>query len=159
MGMKSSEMDGHVRLNLAALRNEVEDIQCEIIFNISGNIPQEIRNTADATITDAEMDLQALVTDNLIINLSAGYLDGTCDEVRADLNGDGNIHAGDEVLDLPRLAPWSRQAGFNYDVPLAVEGLVTRGSFNHRDGGFWNDSSQDALRSAGIIDAGVACHA
>lgn len=156
-GMKSNWMDGRVRLNLAVFRNEIEDLQRETIFNVAGNIVQEIRNTADATVRGAEMDLQALVTDNLVINLSAGYLDGDYDEVIADLNRDGNIDGGDEALELPRLAPWSWQAGFNYDVPLAIEGLVTvRGSFNHRDGGFWNDSNADPLRSADIVDAGIA---
>ena len=156
IGTKSEWNDGRVKLNLAVFHNEITDMQRETIFNISGNIVQQIQNTADATVIGAEMDLQMLFGDNLLISLSAGYLDGTYDEVRADLNRDTNIDGGDEALDLPRLAPWSWQAGATYDIPLENGLMSLRLSHKHRASGFWNDSNADSLRSADILDAGIS---
>lgn len=156
IGTKSEWNDGRVKLNLAVFHNKIEDMQRETIFNIAGNIVQEIRNTADATVIGGEMDLQMLFGDNLLVNLSAGYMDGTYDKVGADLNRDGFIDSGDKALDLPRLSPWSWQAGANYDIPLE-SGLVSlRMSHKHRAAASWNDSNVDPLRSADILDAGVA---
>ena len=160
IGMKSEWMDGRVKLNLAVFQNEMEDMQRETIFTqvVDGiaNPVQEIRNTADATIRGAEMDLQALVTDNLLISISAGYLDGQYDKVLADLNRDGVVDGGDKALDLPRLAPWSWQVGANYDIPLDEGHMTMRASWNHRNNGSWNDSNVDPLRTADFLGAGIS---
>ncbi|MEZ0121591.1 MAG: TonB-dependent receptor [Candidatus Reddybacter sp.] len=161
VGMKSEWMDGRVKFNIALFQNEIEDMQRETVFNIDlpgggTNIVQEIRNTADATITGVEMDVQALVGENLLLNFSVGYMDGEYDKVSADLNRDGNVDGGDEALDLPRLSPWSWQAGANYDIPMANGLLSLRASWNHRNSAYWNDSNVDPLRSADILDAGIA---
>ena len=160
IGMKSEWMDGRVKLNLAVFQNEMEDMQRETIFTqvVDGiaNPVQEIRNTADATIRGAEMDLQALVTDNLLISVSAGYLDGQYDKVLADLNRDGLVDGADKALDLPRLAPWSWQVGANYDIPLDEGHMTMRASWNHRNNGSWNDSNADPLRTADFLGAGIS---
>lgn len=158
LGMKSEWWDGRVKLNLAVFHNEMEDMQRETIYTLpnDNNPIQEIRNTADATIQGAEMELQVLATDNLLLSLSAGYIDGEYDKVTEDINRDLAVDENDKKLDLPRLAPWSWQAGANYDVHLD-NGLVSlRANYNHRSSGFWNDSNRDTLNSADLLDAGMS---
>ena len=154
IGMKSEWMDGKVKLNLAAFHNEIEDMQRTIAHGFPP--VQEIQNPASATITGAEMDLQLLLTDNLLVTVSAGYLDGDYDEVSGDLTGDGLVNNADERLDLKRLSPWTWQVGANYDIPLE-QGLISlRASWNHRATSPWNDSNTTHLPSADMVDAGIA---
>ena len=157
IGTKIEWMDGRMKLNLALFHNEVVDMQrVTIVALANGQTLQEIRNTADATMKGAEMDLTALVTDNLLLRMSVGYIDGGFDEVRADLNKDGVIDSADKALDLPRLAPWSWQVGANYDIHLD-KGLVSlRAEYNHRDRSAQNDQNTDDINSADIVNAGMS---
>ncbi|MGH8224194.1 MAG: TonB-dependent receptor, partial [Woeseiaceae bacterium] len=108
VGLKRDMAGGRVRINAAAYYNEIEDLQREL--NLSDSIVgvvQLIRNTADATITGFDLELSAVLSDSLFLRASLGYVDGSYDEVRADLNGDGVVDSADRQLALPRLAPWS----------------------------------------------------
>lgn len=157
-GLKSDLFGGRLRVNGAVYYNEVEDLQREInLPDPTTGLVQVIRNTADATIWGAEADLQWLVTDQLLLMGSFGYTNGEYDEVRADLNGDGVIDSADLALELPRLAPWTYSAGFNFDHGLGRLGDLTwHASLSHRDRSYYTDNNRGFLNSADMLEASVA---
>ena len=159
IGLKSEWLDGRIKFNIALFQNEIKDLQRTSVFPTddgTGNTVQEIRNTADATIRGGEVELSALVTDNLILRASVGYLDGQFDKVSSDLNRDGVINSEDKALDLPRLAPWSWQVGANYDMYFDHGSVSMHANYNHRDISAQNDSNTDFISSADMLNAGIS---
>ncbi|MEH6544060.1 MAG: TonB-dependent receptor [Porticoccaceae bacterium] len=154
VGLKSEWMDGRVTMNAAVFRNIYDDVQRDTLDN---QARQVTLNAGELTIDGVELDMKALLTDNLVVSLSVGYLDGQYDNLVADLTGDGVIDGADEGLIPPRLARWSVQAGFNYDIPLESDGLVSlRGSYSHRTPSPFNDDNTGIVPSVDMVDAGLA---
>jgi len=154
VGLKSEWMDGRVTLNAAAFRNVYDNIQRD---TLDDQARQVTLNAGKVTIDGVELDVKALVTDNLVVTLSVGYLNGQYDDLVADLTGDGVIDGTDEGLTPPRLADWSTQLGFNYDIPLESDGLVSvRGSWSHRTAAPFNDDNTGIVPSHDRVDAGLA---
>ncbi|MBQ0798968.1 MAG: TonB-dependent receptor [Porticoccaceae bacterium] len=154
LGLKSEWMDGRVTMNAAVFRNIYDDVQRDTLDN---QARQVTLNAGQLTIDGAEVEIKALVTDNLVVSLSAGYLDGQYDDLVADLTGDTVIDGADEGLIPPRLARWSTQVGFNYDIPLESDGLVSlRGSYSHRTPSPFNDDNTGIVPSVDMVDAGLA---
>lgn len=156
LGMKSEWNDGRVRLNVATFLNQISDIIREEIFSQGGDIVQQIGNRADADITGIEMDINWLATDNLLLYMNVGYVDGEYKEVTADLNGDSVIDGQDKSLQLPRLAPWSGSIGGSYDIPVSAGLISTRLSYSHRSAAFVSDSNVETLSSHDELAAGVS---
>ncbi|MBL4682526.1 MAG: TonB-dependent receptor, partial [Pseudomonadales bacterium] len=157
LGMKSEFDDGRVRFNVAFFLNQVKDMIRETIFNDEDlNTIQQIRNTADADITGAEIDLTWLATDNLVLFMNAGYLDGEYKEVIGDLDRSGVVDSDDKNLVLPRLARWTGSVGGNYDIPTDMGLYSMRVGYSHRTSGFFSDSNIDDLSSHDELTAGLS---
>lgn len=154
LGLKSEWMDGRVTMNAAVFRNIYDDIQRDTLDSAARQVTL---NAGKLTIDGVELDMKALVTDNLVVSLSVGYLNGQYDDLEADLTGDGVINGADEGLTPPRLADWSTQIGFNYDIPLESDGLISlRGSWSHRTAAPFNDDNTGIVPSHDRVDAGLA---
>jgi len=136
IGLKSDWMDGRLRTNVAAFYNKISDMQREL--NMSDPdvlVLQGTVNAGDATIQGVEAEVIALITDNLAINMSAGYLDGEWDKV----NPDYQEFIGS---DLTRLSPKTASIGLTYDMDLADFGSMTlRSSYSYRDAAAYLDSN------------------
>jgi iron complex outermembrane recepter protein len=156
LGMKSEWDEGRVRFNLAMFLNQISDIIREEIFSDGTNIVQQIRNTADADITGIEIDLNWLASDNLLLYMNVGYVDGEYKEVKGDLNVDGVVDGKDKSLNLPRLAPWSGSIGGSYDIPVSAGLISTRLSYSHRSAAFISDSNVETLGSHDELAAGIS---
>ncbi len=159
LGVKSEWDEGRVRLNMAVFLNQVKDMIREEIFNDPnnpGNAIQAIRNTADADISGVEVDLNWLATDNLLLFINVGYLDGEYKKVTADLDRSGVVDAGDKKLVLPRLARWTGSVGANYDIPVEAGLISSRIGYSHRTAGFFSDSNVDDLGSHDELTAGLS---
>ena len=160
VGVKTDLLDGRVRVNAAVFYNKLEDLQREV--NLSdpvAGVVQIIDNTADATIQGFDFEARAFVTESITATVNAGYVDGQYDEVRFDLNGDGEVDDQDKELDIPRLAPWSYGASLIYDRDIgngmAVNALV---SFNHRDQAPYTDNNEGLLKEADMLDASISLY-
>ncbi len=154
VGMKSEWMDGRVTLNAAVFRNIYDDVQRD---TLDSQARQVTLNAGELTIDGAELDMKAVVTDNLVLSLSVGYLDGQYDNLVADLTGDTVIDGADEGLIPPRLARWSGQFGVNYDIPLESDALISlRGSYAHRTSSPFNDDNTGITPSMDMVNAGIA---
>ncbi|MEX2494902.1 MAG: TonB-dependent receptor [Woeseia sp.] len=157
VGVKKDFAGGRVRVNAAAFHNQIDDMQREI--NLSDpvvGVVQLIRNTADATVTGADAEITWSITDSLFLQTNLGYVDGSYDEVRFDLTGDGAIDAEDRALEIPRLAPWSYGAQLTYQREWSRGTFTVQGSGYRRDASAYTDNNQGWLRSADMFDINVS---
>jgi iron complex outermembrane receptor protein len=154
IGLKQDFAGGKVRANLAAYRNRIDNMQREI--NLSDpvvGVVQLIRNTADATIKGVDAELTAVLTDNLVIKASLGYVDGEYNEVLFDISGDGVVDSADTELKIPRLAPWSYGGEIIYERDTSWGTFTAQGSGYHRDPSFYTDNNRGRLRAADMFNA------
>jgi iron complex outermembrane recepter protein len=161
LGGKADWLDGRLRTNAAFFYNEITNMQREINVPTAaggGGVGQSIRNTADATIEGAELEMAAALTPQLLLTGNVGYVDGDYvpGSLRFDLNGDNVINGVDEKLRIPRLAKLTWGVGVNYDLPLGPgRRLNARANFNHRDSAAYNDNNRGILNTVDMLDAGA----
>jgi iron complex outermembrane receptor protein len=159
LGTKADWFAGRLRTNVALFYNEITKMQREINVPTGagdGGIGQSIRNTADAVIKGAELEVLASVTPQLLLTGNVGYVDGEYvpGSLRFDLNGDGVINRVDENLRIPRLAKVTWGVGASYDLPLgAGRSINTRVNFNHRDSAAFTDHNRGTLNTVDMLDA------
>ncbi|MDB4299449.1 TonB-dependent receptor [bacterium] len=86
LGFKTEWMGQRLRLNGAIFYMDYQDKQEEIGLASDGATGQRISvfNAADATMQGIELELQALITDNLSVRANLGYLDSEYDEFTFD---------------------------------------------------------------------------
>ena len=155
IGLKLDALDNRLRVNAAAFYNTVSDMQREVnVPSLTSGTVQDIRNTADATISGVEFEVLAALSDQLLLALNLGIIDGTYDTVKFDISGDGLIDAQDEALDLPRLAPLSAGVSLTWQGEIAGgHSLTGHLSYNHRDANAYSDSNLGYFSASNIVDA------
>jgi iron complex outermembrane recepter protein len=158
VGVKSTLADGRIRLNGAVFVNKISDMQRETNLPEPGGlgIIQDIANTADATIQGFEIDTLSLISDDLAITASVGYLDGKYDEILNDLNRDGVVDDVDKGLDLPRLSKWTANLGVTYDFHLGAQGILSaRADYSYRSDAAYSDNNVGQFPSYDMVNAGL----
>lgn len=158
VGFKSSWMDRKLVLNGAAFYNDLKDLQRELnVANPIVGVVQGIRNTADATIKGFELDMVALPISQFAINASVGYLDGSYDDVRFDLSGDGVINDTDLNLRIARLPEWTYTVGGTFDQELGEFALLSlRGEYSHRSSTVFTDNNVGTIPSFDVFNASLS---
>ena len=156
IGLKSEPTE-RTRLNIAAFFTKTEDLQ-RIVIDVGEFGPvQTGRNTADSENIGFEIDGQVLVTDNLILMGSLGYLDAEYTDVLFDLSGDGVVDDQDLALELPRTAELTYSGSVIYDKSLGNLGdLSSRLSFSYRDDQVSSDNNVAILPSQEILDLNIS---
>lgn len=156
VGVKSDLVGGRMRINAAAYYNTIDDLQREInLPDPTTGVVQIIRNTADATITGFDLEVSGALSDSVFVRGTAGYVDGSYDEVRFDLNGDGVIDRADLDLDLPRLAPWSYGLEVIYDRATPWGTFSAQASGYRRDSAAYTDNNVGQLRAVDMFNARI----
>lgn len=84
LGLKSDLMDRRLRLNMAAFFYDYEDLQVDQSLPPSIGVTQTV-NAGSQEIAGFEADITALISENLVLTASYGYLDG---EVKEFLSND-----------------------------------------------------------------------
>ena len=149
LGFKTEFADGRMRLNVAAFRNDITDVQREI--NVGDPNPagvvvlQATINAGDVEITGFEADFVALITDSFSINASYGQMDGkytridpSVPDIEAGLGLPFPLIGGEP----PRLAPTNYSVGFSWDIPAGGLGLFNiAGNYSFREEHFYDDSN------------------
>jgi len=154
VGMKADLANGKVRANLAVFQNSIDNMQREInLADPVVGVVQLVRNTADATIKGVDAEITAVLTENLILKATLGYVDGDYDEVLFDISGDGVVDNVDKALKIPRLAPWSYGGELIYQRDTSWGTFTAQGSGYHRDASFYTDNNAGELRAADMFDA------
>ena len=78
LGMKSRLMDGRVQLNGALFYNDADNLQATVFKGATRT--RVIENTGKSDTQGIELDVVALLSENVMINASYGYLDEDFDE-------------------------------------------------------------------------------
>lgn len=156
LGMKS-EWAGGGRFNVSAFKTSISDMQRETSAPSGGaGVIQIIRNTANADIFGIELDGQVIVSDNLLLEGSVGFLDGNYQDILFDISGDNVINDVDLALDIPRLSPFTASIGFVFDQDIGEKGLLTlRANYSHRGAAAYSDNNRGQLNEANRYNANL----
>jgi len=143
VGLKGDWLDDKLRTNLALYRNDISDLQRTVrVPDENVGVIQTLTNTADATIQGIELEVQAIITPNLVFDANLGILDGDYDRVIFDLTGDGVVDATDLALDITRLAPLTYGFGLTYATELSNDASLSfRINHNYRDDAVSTDNN------------------
>jgi len=155
VGLKSVFLDGTVRFNAALFYNEVADIQRTSFFEGSEGAPAQLtQNVADATVTGAEIDFSALLSENFVLTFNAGYLDASYDEIFTSF--DPALPLEDqEDLEFARAPELTFSTSVNYDFAIADHGfLSSRLAYSYRDSTFYDDRNRGKFPSYSLVDVG-----
>ncbi len=157
IGFKSQSIKNGATFNAAIFLNDVSDMQREVIVaDPTAGTSQVIRNTADARIYGLEIETRTPLTENLILQASAGYTHGEYRSVLFDLSGDGTVDSADKSLEIPRLSPWTWGVGLVHtgylSDGLSVDSVV---SYGHRHASFYTDDNKGRLNAVNALDASI----
>jgi len=89
-------------------------------------------NASKATIRGAELEIDALLTDTLRVDLNIGYLDAEYDNFMGSLFTDGVVRDL-SYLPLRRAPQWNYTLGLNYSEQVGPGELMGRVSYDWRD--------------------------
>lgn len=190
LGIKADWLNNRLRSNIAVFWSEYTDLQRTAIVPLppgSAN-PQETvtDNAAGATIRGIELELTALIGDNLRLSIAAGILDAEYDSFCADIDGAGaydslpTSNCGGTVtqttdlenpggaasylvdedrsaFDLARAPETNYSISAIYDLPLSNGGnMLFNASYTWIDDLF-TDASENSLREdTHLLDASIS---
>ena len=157
LGLKSDLLDGRVRFNATLFFSEYTDKQEENFVPLDdGTVGTLVLNAGEVDMPGLELEVTAILTENLRVRASYGYLDAEYTDYDADINNDGMITDNTDLL--LRRAPentfgasaiYSRMIGngeFVADVTYSwkddTETINTNNPIGHVDAyGVWSASA------------------
>ena len=113
-GMKGDFLDRRLRANLAAFYMIYEDMQLAQNYILPSGSPvgTTIYNVAESEIWGTELELEALLSENLSLKASAAYLSAEYEDF---ITSDGADLSGERLQNAPK---WTASAGLNYEIPV-----------------------------------------
>jgi len=136
VGSKNELFDGRARLNLAAFYYEYEDLQ---VFRLTGDGPRA-ENAAQSTVWGIEAEFMTLVTENLRIDGSAGYLEAEYDEYTVEYPPPGADYSGNTLNHAPE---YNLNIGGQYDTALGNGDLTVRLDYSRRGDTYFDRGNTD----------------
>ncbi len=122
VGFKSDLADGRIRLNGAAYYTDYTNLQ---VVNQEGITPITV-NAGKAEIKGGEIELQALVTDDLVLNVGLSYTDAKYSEITDPF---ATININSKFANTPE---FSSTAGLDYTHDLEGGGsIMLHGDWNY----------------------------
>ena len=124
LGLKADLLDSRLRLNVAAFYTDFEDLQRNQVFRftdpVSGVEGQETitLNAGESNAKGVEIETTWLVTENLQLKGSLGFLDASYDVFEFE-----GLDLTD--LDIPFASKWQVGGQITYDHPLGNGGRMT----------------------------------
>jgi len=118
-GAKMDFLDHTLRINTSLYYSEYDDIQLRVTRSIDElNTLDGIINAAAATMSGAEIEINWLPTDNLLLGLNGAYIDAQYDDF-IDEDADGNeIDRSDEDFAFIPELTWSVMAQYTWDLEV-----------------------------------------
>lgn len=156
IGLKYEGFDRRLRINAAAFVSEYEGIQgTQIEFIAPGT-----QNIGDSEIDGVEIEVTALPVENLMVNLTVGYLNHQFTdiaEVSELVSPDGFIQPSDQLTNTPE---WSYTATIDYTIPVAALNgeIAIRADYSHYSTVYNDDLNSDVLKQSpyGLTNAQLA---
>ncbi len=128
VGVKAEFFDRRLRTNLTLFDNDYQDLQLSA-YDPATLVSRRF-NAAAVTTRGAELELSAVAARGLLAYATVGYLDARYDEFYNLVNG---VLTDVSYLDLKGAPRWSYTAGFSWDMPLPMPGLLRlNGNVSHR---------------------------
>lgn len=126
LGIKSQWFENRIQINVSAFRNDFKDKQ-EASVQVdptSNTVATVFSNVADAVYQGIEFELQAVVTENISVFGSVGYLDAKYGEFFTDIDPtDGMTIIEDASFLTPRNAPeWTFGFGGTFTMMVGNGG-------------------------------------
>jgi iron complex outermembrane recepter protein len=126
LGMKAQWLDNRLQTNLTFFRNNFKNKQESAVqFDDTTNtVATVFSNVADVTYQGVELEINAVITEALVIFTNVGYLDAQYGEFFTDINPTDTCAGAPECLEdasflSPRNSPeWTGGAGFTYTVMI-----------------------------------------
>ncbi len=135
LGLKTSFLDDRVRLNATLFSVNYEDFQRSTVVSIPGTAIQETRtfNAADVDASGVELELTALLAENLTLRANLGLLDTEYNEFLLDRNFDGVLEdfSGRDVVRSPDITA-GIDLTYNQDLNSGAS-LRWNANFNYED--------------------------
>ena len=136
VGVKTDLLDDRLRLNAALFYMDWDGLQVEFEesgLDEEGNLVifNGLNNAEKSTSKGVEVAATALLTENVVANLSVGYLDAEFDELTQFLDGENRVFDGRTI---PRSPEWTIAADVEYDFNISstLDGFV-RAEWQYRD--------------------------
>ncbi|MCE2391546.1 MAG: TonB-dependent receptor [Proteobacteria bacterium] len=150
IGLKSTLLDGHARLNVSAFHNEYDDLQ-RTVFDQSG--VQEILNAASATIRGLEVEGMLALAERWVFEASAGWLDASYDDFEAVTSTTGKSASS---LGFAMAPEFTASLAATYDMHLPGGGaLIWRLSWSYVSELWTDDRNTIEAEEYRLLDASV----
>lgn len=133
IGVKWQGFDDRVRINAAVFYTDYEEVQVTFFDSLGGPVTA---NAGTVEIKGLELELTALLTDNLLLDLGYGYTDAEYDEINSITGLSLTIDESAKLVNTPEN---SFNLGLEYTLPLDENELAFRVDYSYTDDMF-NDS-------------------
>lgn len=146
IGSKAELLNRRVRLNLAAFWYEYTDLQVDQSDPVN-IIATDTFNAGEAKMSGAEMDLTALITRDLQLNISYGYLDASYESF---------IQYGQEVSkskNVPSAPQHSYNISLDYARPISVGELNAALNYSWEDEYYFSTQGIARKDDVGLLGA------
>ena len=149
LGVKSQWLDDHLQLNVTAFRNDFKNKQeSAIVFDATTNtVVTLFTNVGGLRYQGLEAELQWIITDQLDVSATLGYLDAKYTDLMIGYPGNktGPVPIVNATFLIPRNAPeYTLGAAINYTIPIGPGELALGTRFNWVDdiyGDIYNTST------------------
>ncbi|QAU33986.1 TonB-dependent receptor [Janthinobacterium sp. 17J80-10] len=125
LGLKSEWLGGRLHLNANVFHYKYKNAQVNITGLFNGDPTQSVsylQNVAKGHVNGAELEIEALPTENLHINANLGLLQTRFDEF--DIQNNGGSRAGNEFVRSPHV---TALLAADYRIPVSNGGKVILG--------------------------------
>ena len=156
LGLKSTLLDGKLRLNATIYRSEFDDYQVfQFLTNASGATSLQLTNAGQVTSEGYEFEATYLPTANLRLTLNTAYVDASYDRFENPVPGEASF-TGNK---LPYAPEFKLYAGVQYSVPMGEQGnMIFNLDYSQMDDQFSDPSNSavDTIDSYDLWNARVA---
>ena len=160
-GVKSTVLDGRLRLNASYFYTEYEDMQQEVNIARPGpgsGTQDAVLNVGSATMHGVELEATAILGELFSVDFNAGWLDAEYDEFTGQIFSDGSPTDDNSYLPMRRAPEWNYTVALNYLQDVGDGELSGRLSYNWRDdyAGTVSDFPGTHIDAFGLLDASMS---
>jgi iron complex outermembrane recepter protein len=158
LGVKSTMLDGTLRLNSEIFYNDYQDKQLATIGLVGGELEETVDNVGEMETSGVEVEMTWLpAVDGLVLGLNVGYLDV---DVKSFESADGDLADTTAIGFSP---DWTVAGRLSYEFDLSDWGSLMLGTdFSYRTESYTNspiDLTNEAAAEAQIQDEHVIWNA
>ncbi|MDO8860589.1 TonB-dependent receptor [Haliea sp. E1-2-M8] len=117
LGIKSDWLNQRLRLNAALFYNDYQDMQIAVFEAGSGGASSRITNAGASTYQGFELEAVALLSENITLDLTYGYLDAEFDEYNARNPVTNEIENIADITTVTRAPENTGALGLQYSLP------------------------------------------